>query len=65
MCREGVFFLVFSSSTLAESGGARLVEVGPPSHNSCTVIVASEDAVDFWEGTVEKYTSVSKLPARA
>lgn len=28
------------------------------------MIVASEDSVDFWEGTVEKYTSFSKLPAK-
>lgn len=50
---------------LAKSSRVRQVGAGPPSHNSCSVIVASEDSVDFWEGTVEKYTSFSKLPAQA
>lgn len=50
---------------LAECNRVRQAEAGPPSHNSCSVIVASKDTVDFWEGTVEKYTSFSKLPAQA
>lgn len=50
---------------LAECNRVRQAEAGPPSHNSCSVIVASKDTVDFWEGTEEKYTSFSKLPAQA
>lgn len=56
---EAVFF------RLAESSRVRQPGARPPSHNSCSVIVASKDSVDFWEGTVEKYTSFSKLPAPA
>lgn len=48
---------------LRQAGGER--RPGPPSHNSCSVIVASADSIDFWEGTVEKYTSFSALPAAA
>lgn len=58
-CEFRRFFLGWQKAARVRQAGA-----GPPSHNSCSVIVASEDSVDFWEGTVEKYTSFSKLPAQ-
>lgn len=50
---------------LAENSGVRRSGSEPPSHNSCSVIVASGKSADFGEGTVEKYTSFSKLAAWA